>query len=148
LQLILSDGTTYPHRGTVSVVGREVDPRTGTLTIEALFPNPGNVLRPGGYAKVRAVIETLPNAMVVPQAAVQNFQGTTQVAVVGPDNKVEIRNVTMGPRDGFDWVVQDGVKPGERVVAEGLQKVRGGMIVNPKPYVIPTAVPSPTPEPF
>jgi len=148
LQLILSDGTTYPHRGTVSVIGREVDPRTGTITIEALFPNPGNVLRPGGYAKVRAVVETLPDALVVPQAAVQNFQGTSQVAVVGADNKIEIRNVTTGPRDGFDWVITDGVKAGERVVAEGLQKVRGGMIVNPKPFIMPTAVPSPTPEPF
>src|SRR5215470_12463078 len=148
LELILADGTTYPHRGTVSVIGREVDPRTGTLTIEALFPNPGNVLRPGGYAKVRAVIETLHNALVVPQAAVTNFQGTSQVAVVGADNKIEIRNVTTGPRDGFDWVITDGVKAGERVVAEGLQKVRGGLTVNPKPFIMPTAVPSPTPEPF
>jgi membrane fusion protein (multidrug efflux system) len=148
LELILSDGTVFPHRGTVSVIGREVDPRTGTLTIEALFPNPGDVLRPGGYAKVRAVIDTLQNALVVPQAAVQNFQGTSQLAVVLPDNKVEIRNVTTGPRYGPEWVILDGVKAGERVVAEGLQKVRGGMTVNPKPYIAPTPEATYTPAPF
>ena len=148
LQLVLSDGTVFPQRGTVSVIGREVDPRTGTLTIEGLFPNPGNVLRPGGYAKVRAVIDRLPTALVVPAAAVQNFQGTSQVAIVGPDNKVEIRNVTTGPRYGVEWVITDGVKAGDRVVAEGLQKVRGGMTVNAKPYVMPTPAASPTPAPF
>jgi membrane fusion protein (multidrug efflux system) len=148
LMLILADGTTFPHRGTVSVIGREVDPRTGTLTIEGLFPNPGNVLRPGGYAKVRAVVDRLPGALVVPQTAVQNFQGTSQVAVVTADNKVEIRNVTTGPKDGLDWVILDGVKPGERVIAEGLQKVRGGMTVAPKPYVPPAQAPTPTTAPF
>jgi membrane fusion protein (multidrug efflux system) len=148
LELILSDGTIFPQRGSVSVIGREVDPRTGTLTIEGLFPNPGNLLRPGGYAKVRAVIDTLPAAMVVPQAAVQNFQGTSQVAVVNADNKVEIRNVTTGPRHGVDWVITDGVKPGDRVIVEGLQKVRGGMTVAPKPYVAPPQPATPAPVPF
>jgi membrane fusion protein, multidrug efflux system len=148
LELILADGTVFPQHGTVSVIGREVDPRTGTLTIEGQFPNPGNVLRPGGYAKVRAVIDSLANALVVPQAAVQNFQGTTQVAVVTPENKVEIRNVTTGPRAGFDWAILDGVKPGERVIVEGLQKVRGGMTVAPKPYVAPVLAPTPTVAPF
>lgn len=148
MELILADGTVFPQRGTVSVIGREVDPRTGTLTIEALFPNPANILRPGGYAKVRMIVDTLPNALVVPQAAVQNFQGTSQVAVVGADNKVEIRNVTTGPRSGLDWVLLDGVKAGEHVVAEGLQKVRGGMTVSPKPYVAPKAVATQTPAPF
>lgn len=148
LELLLADGTVFPQRGTVSVIGREVDPRTGTLTIEALFPNPGNVLRPGGYAKVRAVIDTLAKAMVVPQAALQDFQGTMQVAVVTADNKVEMRNVTTGPRTGLDWVILDGVKPGERVIVEGLQKVRGGMTVAPKPYLAPTPASTPTPAPF
>jgi membrane fusion protein (multidrug efflux system) len=148
LQLILADGTVFPQRGTVSVIGREVDPRTGSLTIEGLFPNPGNVLRPGGYAKVRAVIEEQRGATVVPQAAVQDIQGTAQVAVVGADNTVEIRNVTTGPRSGADWVILDGVKPGERVVVEGVQKVRTGMTVAPKPYIAPIPAATQTPEPF
>ncbi len=148
LELILADGSVFPHHGTVTVVGREVDPRTGTLTIEGQFPNPENILRPGGYAKVRAVIDNLAQALVVPQAAVQNFQGTNQVAVVTPENKVEIRNVTTGPRSGLDWVILDGVKPGEKVIVEGLQKVRGGMTVAPKPYVPAPQPPTPTPAPF
>ena len=148
LELILADGSVFPHRGTVEVIGREVDPRTGTLTIEGYFPNPENVLRPGGYAKVRAVIDSLPNALVVPAAAVQDFQGTMQVAVVTPENKVEIRNVTTGPRSGTDWALSDGVKRGDRVIVEGLQKVRGGMTVNAKPFVAPALPPTPTPAPF
>ncbi|MGH7788741.1 MAG: efflux RND transporter periplasmic adaptor subunit [Candidatus Binatia bacterium] len=145
LELHTADGDLYPHRGTVSVVGREVDPRTGTVTIESLFPNPENILRPGGYAKVQAIIEVLPNAMVIPQAAVQDMQGSAQVAVVLPDNTVEMRTITTGPRTGLDWVVLDGLKPGERVVAQGLQKVRGGAKVNPKPYVPPAAKPTEAP---
>lgn len=148
LELILADGSVFPERGTVSVIGREIDPRTGTLTIEGQFPNPDNILRPGGYAKVRAVIDHLPDALVVPQAAVKDLQGTMQVAVVVPDNKVEIRNVTTGPRSGTDWVLLDGVKKGERVIVEGLQKVRDGMTVAPKPYVAPALPPTPTPAPF
>ena len=148
LELLLADGTVFPQHGTVSVIGREVDPRTGTIIIEGLFPNPNNVLRPGGYAKIRAVIDELPHALVVPQAAVQDFQGTTQVAVVSTDNKVEMRNVTTGPRAGLDWVILDGVKAGDRVIAEGLQKVRGGMTVAPKPYAPPALPPTPTPAPF
>jgi membrane fusion protein, multidrug efflux system len=138
LELILADGSVFPKRGTVSVVGREVDPRTGTLTIEALFPNPGNLLRPGGFAKVRAIVEMMPGALVIPQRAVQDTQGMSQVAVVTADDTVEFRNITTGPRDGFDWVVTDGLKEGERVIAEGLQKVRSGMKVNAKPYAPPT----------
>ena len=138
LELILADGSVFPHPGTVTVVGRQVDPRTGTLTIEGQFPNPDNILRPGGYAKVRAVTDNLPNAPRRPAGAVQNFQGTNQVAVVTPDNKVDIRNVTDRPafrhRLGHH---STGVKPGERVVVEGLQKVRAGMTVAPKPYVAP-----------
>jgi len=148
LDLLLADGSLYPRRGSVYVVGREVDPRTGTLLIEGLFPNPANVLRPGGYAKVRAQLDVLPNALVVPQASVTDYQGTMQVAVVLPDNKVEMRNVTTGPRDGFYWAILDGVKVGEKVIVEGLQKVRGGITVNPKPFVVPTAVPTSTPAPF
>lgn len=148
LELLLADGSVYPRPGSLYVVGREVDPRTGTLTIEGLFPNPSNVLRPGGYAKVRAVLDTIANATVVPQTAVADYQGQMQVAVVGADNKIEMRNVQTGPKDGFYWAILDGVKPGEKVVVEGLQKVRGGVIVNPRPFVVPTAVPTSTPAPF
>jgi membrane fusion protein (multidrug efflux system) len=139
LELYTADGGLYPHRGTVSVVGREVDPRTGTITLEALFPNPDNVLRPGGYAKVQANVDVLPNALVVPQRAVQDMQGKALVAVVGADNVVEMRTVVLGPLSGTDQVVQSGLTAGERIIAEGLQKVRGGIKVNPKPYAQPTA---------
>jgi len=148
LELILADGSVFPQRGSVSVVGREVDPRTGTITIEGLFPNPGNILRPGGYAKVRAVIDNLPNALIVPQPAVQDFQGTMQVAVVTADNKVDIRNVTTGPRFGTDWVILDGVKAGDKVIVQGLQKVRGGMSVAPKPFIAPSPAATATQAPF
>ena len=148
LELILADGKAFPQRGTITVIGRQVDPRTGTLTLEGQFPNPGNILRPGGYALVRAIVDNLPNATVVPQRAVQDFQGTSQVAVVTPENKVEIRNVTTGPRSGSDWAIMDGVKPGERVIVEGLQKVRGGMTVAPKPYTAPAPALTPTVAPF
>lgn len=143
LDLYTADGALYPHRGTVSVVGREVDPRTGTITLEALFPNPDNVLRPGGYAKVRADVETLSDALVVPQRAVQDMQGTALVAVVGADDVVEMRTVTLGPLVGTDQVVTGGLTLGERVVAEGLQKVRAGAKVAPRPYVVPTPSPKP-----
>lgn len=143
LELYTADGHLYPHRGTVSVVGREVDPRTGTITLEALFPNPENVLRPGGYAKVRAVIETRPNALVIPQRAVQDLQGQALVALVGADDVVEMRPVTLGPTSGSDQVVLDGLALGDRVVAEGLQKVRGGVRVAPRPWA--PATPSPRP---
>lgn len=148
LELLLADGSVFPHRGSVAIVGREIDPRTGTIIIEGLFPNPDNVLRPGGYAKVRAMVDRLPNAMVVPQAAVQNFQGASQLAVVTADDTVEMRNVTTGPKYGTEWVVLDGVKVGDRVIVEGLQKVRAGMKVAPRPYAAPTVPPTQTPAPF
>lgn len=143
LELYTAEGERYPHNGTVSVVGREVDPRTGTITLEALFPNPDNVLRPGGYAKVRANVEVMKNALVIPQRAVQDMQGTALVAVVGSDDVVEMRPVKLGPVSGPDQVVLSGVTAGERIVAEGLQKVRGGAKVNPKPYAAPPAAAKP-----
>jgi len=145
LELYTADGELYSHRGTVSVVGREVDPRTGTVTIEGLFPNPNNILRPGGYAKVRAVIENRANALVVPQRAVQDLQGQSLVAVVGADDTVEMRAVTTGPRTGTDWVILDGLTAGETIIVEGVQKVRGGSKVSPRPYVPPTPVPTAVP---
>jgi RND family efflux transporter MFP subunit len=134
LELILADGSVYPHTGTFYFADRQVDVGTGAIRIAALFENPGNILRPGGYGKVRAVIRLQQNALVVPQRAVSELQGGYQVAIVGPDNKVSIKTVTVGDRVGSDWVIADGLKPGERVVAEGIQKVRPGVQVNPKPF--------------
>ena len=132
LELVLSDGSVYPHKGKGSVVNRQVDVKTGTMMIVSLFPNPGNLLRPGQYAKVRAPVETRPGALLVSQRAVQEVQGGYQVAVVGADNKVAMRPVKTGARVGTQWVIDEGLKPGERVVVEGLQKVRDGVTVNPK----------------
>jgi membrane fusion protein, multidrug efflux system len=133
LELILSDGTVYPERGKVSVANREVDVKTGTLLVVNLFPNPQNLLRPGQYAKVRATTDTHKEALLVPARAVQDLQGTRQVAVVGADNKVSMRTVQIGPSMGNLIVINAGLKPGERVVVDGLQKVREGVTVNPKP---------------
>jgi membrane fusion protein (multidrug efflux system) len=131
MQLILADGTVYPERGTVSVANREVDVQTGTMMIVTLFPNPNGMLRPGQYAKVRAATETKLGAVVVPQRSVQELQGTYQVAVVDADNKVAIRGVKAGARADNLWVIDEGLQPGERVIVEGVQKVRDGLTVNP-----------------
>ena len=133
LQLILANGSVYPHEGQTTLVDRQIDVKTGTLRVQGVFANPGNVLRPGEYARIRTVIATRKGALVVPQKAVSELQGNYQVAIVGNDNKVQIRPVKVGERIGTDWIIAEGLKPGERVVAEGIQKVRGGMAVNPKP---------------
>ncbi|MCX7019225.1 MAG: efflux RND transporter periplasmic adaptor subunit [Candidatus Sumerlaeota bacterium] len=135
LELILASGKAYEHRGKLSVLDRQVDPRTGTIRIEGLFPNPGRVLRPGFFARVRIMIQAKGPSLIIPQRAVMEVQSACQVAVVGADNKISIRNVEVGDRIGSDWVIKDGLKPGERVVAEGVQMVRDGMTVNPKPFV-------------
>jgi membrane fusion protein (multidrug efflux system) len=134
LQMILADGSTYPREGTFYFAGRQVDESTGAIRIAGLFPNPGNVLRPGGYARVRADIRVEKDALLIPQRAVSELQGGYQVAVVDDENKVSIRPVTVGERVGDLWIIADGLKPGERVVVEGVQKVRPGMRVNPKPF--------------
>jgi len=139
LQLILADGTTYPHEGTFYFTDRQVDPTTGAIRIAALFPNRGNILRPGGYARVRATIRVQNDALLVPQRAVSELQGSYQVAVVDCQNKVSIETVDVGEQFGPQWIIKKGLKPGERVVVEGTQKVRPGMLVNPKPYVAQTA---------
>jgi membrane fusion protein (multidrug efflux system) len=144
LQLILANGSVYPHEGQTTLVDRQIDVKTGTLRVQGVFANPGNVLRPGEYARIRTVIATRKGALVVPQKAVSELQGNYQVAIVGNDNKVQIRPVKVGERIGTDWIIAEGLKPGERVVAEGVQKVRGGMVVNPKP-VTATAAAQPTP---
>lgn len=137
LALILADATTYPHRGTIDIVGRQVNPTTGTLRVRGLFPNPGNVLRPGQYAKVRAATSVRHGALLLPQGAIQQLQGTYQVIVVGPSNKCETRRVEVGERIGSYWLIVKGLQPSEQVVIEGLQKVRPGDTVAPKPATLP-----------
>jgi membrane fusion protein (multidrug efflux system) len=134
LQLILADGATYPHEGRFYFADRQVNEGTGAIRIAGLFPNPASVLRPGGYARVRAVIRTQHDAVLVPQRAVSELQGGYQLAVVGADKRISIRTVQMGDRIGSRWVVAEGLKRGEIVVAEGVQKVRQGMQVNTKPF--------------
>jgi membrane fusion protein (multidrug efflux system) len=134
LELILADGSTYPHEGSFYFADRQVNESTGAIRIAGLFANPANILRPGGYGKVRAVIRTQQGALLVPQRAVSELQGGYQVAVVDDQNKVNIRTVQVADRVGSEWVIAEGLKPGERVVAEGIQKVRPGMPVNPKPF--------------
>jgi membrane fusion protein (multidrug efflux system) len=134
LQMILADGTTYPHEGTFFFADRQVAIGTGAIRIAALFPNPGNVLRPGGYAKVRAIINEVDGALLVPQRSVTELQGSYQVAVVGDDGRVSIRPVTVGNIVGSEQIISRGLKAHETVVAEGTQKVRPGMQVTVKPY--------------
>lgn len=131
LELVLADGTVYPHSGTFYFADRAVDPSTGAIRIAGLFPNPGNVLRPGQYGRVRSVTTTRPGALLVPQRAVSELQGSYQVAVVDHENTVRVQPVKVGERVDNYWVVEDGLKPGERVIAEGVQKVRPGMQVTP-----------------
>src|SRR3989442_4531110 len=126
LQLLLADGTIYERTGTVYFADREINPATGAIRIAGVFPNPNNLLRPGGYGRVRASAKTQNGALLIPQRAVIELQGSFQVAVVGSDNKVTIRPVTVGERVGKLWIVNEGLKAGERVVVEGLQKVRDG----------------------
>ncbi|HEX2777690.1 MAG TPA: efflux RND transporter periplasmic adaptor subunit, partial [Candidatus Acidoferrales bacterium] len=134
LDLILADGTTYQHQGTIDFADRAVNQGTGAILIAGLFPNPGNILRPGGYGKVRASTRIEKDALLIPQRAVTELQGSYQVAIVDNDNKVNIQAVEVGDRVGSQWIIQKGLKPGERVVAEGTQKVRQGSKVNPKPF--------------
>jgi membrane fusion protein (multidrug efflux system) len=134
IELMLADRTIYPHRGKFHFADREVNARTGAIRIAGLFPNTDSTLRPGQYAKVRFSVRTQQGALLVPQRAVAEVQGGYQVAVVSSDNKVSIRPVTAGDRVGAQWIIQDGLKPGEMVIAEGLQKVRDGVEVSPKPY--------------
>jgi len=133
LELILADGSVYPRRGTAIFANRQVDVTTGTITIEGAFSNPGNLLRPGQFARVRAVTDRFEDALIVPQRAVRDLQGIAQVALVGPGDKVAFRNVTLGPATGTEYVVTDGLRAGDRVVVEGLQKIRDGMVVKPAP---------------
>jgi membrane fusion protein (multidrug efflux system) len=131
-ELVLSDGSVHPEKGRLVFVDRNVDPTTGTILMEAAFPNPGGIIRPGQYARVRAAVDLKKGAILVPQRAVSELQGIYNVAVVGGDDTVEIRMVTQGQRVGTLWVIDAGLKAGERIVVEGLQKVRPGVKVKPE----------------
>jgi len=134
LELILSDGSTYPHKGEVAFADREVDARTGTIRVAAIFSNPQNLLRPGMFSRVRAELGMKKGALLIPQQAVTEIQGKYLVAVVNSENKTAIKPVKVGGRFGQLWVIEEGLALGEKVVAEGTQKVREGMVVSPKPF--------------
>jgi RND family efflux transporter MFP subunit len=133
IELILADGSVYPERGGFALPDREVDLKTGTIMVVSYFPNPKSILRPGLYAKVRTVTEQKAGALLIPQRAVQELQGSRRVAIVNAENKVEFRVVKTGTRVGTLWVIEEGLTPGDRVVVEGLQKVRDGVPVVAKP---------------
>ena len=134
LELILGDGTVYPRRGHALFVNREVDSRTGTIQVRGEFSNPGNVMRPGQYARIRAVTELRKSAVLIPQQAVSELQGVYQVGVVSADNKVTIKTVKLGPQSGDMWVVESGLQAGDNVVIDGLQRIKTGMTVAPTPF--------------
>jgi membrane fusion protein (multidrug efflux system) len=133
---VLADGSVYPRRGRFLAADRDIDPKTGTIRISATFPNPARTLRPGQYGRVRAETNTVENAIVVPQRAVTEVQGAHQVRTVGPDNRIATRRVTVGDRVGGGWIVEAGLKPGDRVVVEGAS-AGDGSAVNPKPWEPP-----------
>ena len=132
VQLLLADGTVHPQTGSVETIERAVDPTTGTLAVQFTFPNPDRILRPGQYGRVRFEVEVRKGALLVPQRAVQELQNLHSLAIVGSDNKVTFRNVKVGPRVDSLWVIEEGLKPGERVVVEGVQRIRDGVTVSPK----------------
>lgn len=134
LELILGDGTVYPQRGRSLLVNREVDSRTGTIQVRAEFPNPTNILRPGQYARIRSKTEVRKNALLIPQRAVAELQGIYQVGVVDAENKVTIRAVKTGPLFGDMWVIESGLQLQDKVVVDGLQRLRDGMTVAPSAF--------------
>ena len=132
LELVLADGSVFPNEGTVNFADRQVDPKTGTILIQASFPNRDKILRPGQFGRVRFVANVRKGALLVPQRAVQELQGNSQVWVVGPGNKAQVRPVKTGPKVGTLWVIEQGLKPGDQVILEGLTKVKPDMVVVPK----------------
>jgi membrane fusion protein, multidrug efflux system len=133
--LRLADGSSYPYPGKFYALDRQVDIKTGSILVQIQFPNPGNILRPGGFGNVRTVTNIQSGALVVPQRAVSEVQGGFMAAVVGSDNKVHIEPIKIGAKSGDMWIVADGLKIGDRIIADGIQKVQDGVVVNPKPYV-------------
>ena len=138
-ELVFADGTVYPRKGRFSFVDRQVDPTTGTILIAANFPNPDHTLRPGQFAKARAAIDEIQGALLVPERALVELQGSYQIGVLGEGNKADIRPIKIGPRFKGQVVVTEGLKEGDKVIVEGVQKVRPGMVVTAKPYQEPTA---------
>jgi RND family efflux transporter MFP subunit len=134
LQLTLADGSAYPHPGRIIFADRQVNTQTGTIQIVGEFPNSKNLLRPGQYARIQTPTGNIAGALLVPQAAVNQQQGTYQVTVVGTDKRAQLRTVEVGPRVGTLWVITSGLKPGERVVAVGAEKAKEGELVSPTPY--------------
>jgi membrane fusion protein (multidrug efflux system) len=143
LELILSDGSVYPIKGKIDIVGRGVESSTGTMRIRAIFSNPGNILRPGEYSRIRAATSVRKDALLVPQRAVQELQGKYELAIVGPDNKVAFRTVKAGDRVGSYWVIDQGLNPTDQVIIEGLQDIKTGQMVDPKPAKMPPLIVNP-----
>jgi membrane fusion protein, multidrug efflux system len=147
IDLILTDGSVYPLKGQIYAADRQIGPTTGALRVEALFPNPGNSLRPGEFARVRIKLDLKHDSILVPQRAVSELQGSYQVAVVDADNKIHVQPVRVGDRTGNLWMIEEGLHPGQRVVVEGIQKIREGVIVTttnfaPEQIVQATAAPA------
>jgi len=138
--LIRADGKVHPYKGRLFASDRAVDPNTGTVRITAIFPNPGNILRPGQYARARLKIDERTSALLVPQRAVVELQGKNFVWVVDNANKTSQRSITVGPQIGSDWLIETGLNPGERIIVDGLQKVREDSLVEPSTA---SAAPSP-----
>ena len=137
LELILSDGSTYKHKGQPDFVNREVDPQTGALLIQASFPNPDGLLRPGQFARVKGEIEVIKEGILIPQRCVVELQGTFSVYVLGAENKIQLKEVKVGPKIESFWLIREGLKAGEKVVYEGLQKVKDGTVVEAKVVDVP-----------
>jgi membrane fusion protein (multidrug efflux system) len=144
-ELVLSDGSVHPHKGDLVFVDRAVEGQTGTILVEIAFPNPGGVVRPGQFGRVRVAIDEKKDAILVPQRAVTEMQGIYSVAVVKPDDTIDLRMVKVGPRVGTEWVIDDGLKAGEKIVVEGVQKVRAGTKVTPIPMATTEAAPAAPP---
>src|ERR1043166_8474011 len=144
IEIILADGSSFAQKAKLDSVDRQVQASTGTILVTALVENPGCVLRPGFYARARLVADVLKDAVVVPQRAVSEVQGAYQIGIVGSDNKAEIRPVKVGARTGTDWVISSGLKAGEKVVVEGLQKIKAGLPVTAKPWAPPSQKPAET----
>jgi RND family efflux transporter MFP subunit len=142
IELLLADGSTFPHKAKLLSVDRQVKASTGTILVTAQLPNPGSLLRPGFFARARVVAQVLKDAVIVPQRAVAEVQGSYQLAIVGADGKAEIRPVKVGARSGTDWVISSGLKAGEKVIVEGIQKVKAGAPVAAKPWTPPSEKPA------
>jgi membrane fusion protein, multidrug efflux system len=146
LQLTLGNGSNYPYKGQIVFVDRQVNPQTGTIQIAGSFPNPENLLRPGQFGRIKAETDVRHNAVLIPQRAVNELQGSYQVAVVGSDNIVKIKTVSLGPQIGSELIITSGINPNERVVTEGISKLKDGMRVSPQPTTVAAAVTQQKPE--